>query len=72
MTKAALDHMSVTLAGNLAADEVRVNTVNPAAVLTEIWQKAHGLPEEAMAAFAEKVKENQPMGILSPEEVAQV
>ncbi|CAG5084854.1 Oidioi.mRNA.OKI2018_I69.PAR.g10753.t1.cds [Oikopleura dioica] len=72
MTKAALDHMSITLSGNLALDGIRVNSVNPAVVMTDIWKKTFDVTDETMPVVMEKFKEMQPMGILSEEECAHV
>ena len=65
-SKAALNSLSRTLARELSARRIRVNTVNPGIIATPLLEKA-GLPEEARTQLGNIT----PLGRLGqPEEVA--
>ncbi|CAG5103776.1 Oidioi.mRNA.OKI2018_I69.chr1.g930.t1.cds [Oikopleura dioica] len=71
ISKAALDQFSLILSGNYAPDGVRVNTVRPAAVATDMLVTS-GVPKEMLPALVQMSAAKQPCnGILSVEEVAQ-
>jgi len=61
MTKAAMDQMTKTVALEVAVDGVRVNSVNPGVIVTEL-QKRGGLNEEQYANFLEVSKRIHPLG----------
>ncbi|XP_060065114.1 3-oxoacyl-[acyl-carrier-protein] reductase FabG-like [Ylistrum balloti] len=70
MSKTALDQFTRCVALELAPKQVRVNSVNPGVVITEL-QKRGGLDEEAYAKFLERSRETHAMGRPGqPEEVA--
>ncbi|MAX82319.1 MAG: bifunctional rhamnulose-1-phosphate aldolase/short-chain dehydrogenase [Crocinitomicaceae bacterium] len=76
--KAAQQHMVRLLAAELAADKIRVNTVNPDGVIvgSKIWEgewaegraKAYGIPVEELPAFY--AKRNLLNEIIRPEDIA--
>ncbi|XP_046999445.1 3-oxoacyl-[acyl-carrier-protein] reductase FabG-like isoform X1 [Schistocerca americana] len=71
MSKAAVDQFTRCIALELAAKQVRVNSVNPGVTLTEL-QKRGGLDEEAYSKFLERSKETHALGrVGKPEEVAE-
>jgi NAD(P)-dependent dehydrogenase (short-subunit alcohol dehydrogenase family) len=71
-SKAAVDHMTRCAAVDLAPKGVRVNSVNPGVVVTEL-QKRGGMGEEAYEAFLEHSKTTHPIGrVAQPEECAQL
>ncbi|GAB1611002.1 uncharacterized protein LOC115220356 [Argonauta hians] len=55
MSKSALDQMTCCAALELAPKQVRVNSVNPGVIVTEL-QKRGGLSDEAYATFLERCK----------------
>lgn len=61
MSKAALDQMTRCVALELANKGVRVNSVNPGVIITEL-QKRGGMGEEAYAKFLERSKETHALG----------
>jgi len=61
MSKAAVDQFTRTVALELAAKQVRVNSVNPGVIITDL-QKRGGLSEEAYAAFLERSKTTHALG----------
>jgi len=61
MTKAAMDNMTSHMAFELAPKGVRVNSINPGVITTEIHQRA-GLVGDAYAALLEHAKETHPLG----------
>ena len=70
MSKSAIDQMTGCVALELATKGVRVNSVNPGVIVTEL-QKRGGLTADAYAAFLVKCKETHPLGRPGePEEVA--
>ncbi|OQR72073.1 3-oxoacyl-[acyl-carrier-protein] reductase FabG-like [Tropilaelaps mercedesae] len=70
MSKAALDQFTKSLALELAADGIRVNSVNPGVIATDLQRRA-GLTAEQYAAFLEASKRSHPLGRPgTPEEVA--
>jgi len=71
MAKSAVDQMTSCTALELAAKGVRVNSVNPGVVVTEVHKRG-GLTDEAYANFLERSKTTHPLGrVGEPEEVAQ-
>nr|XP_045609444.1 3-oxoacyl-[acyl-carrier-protein] reductase FabG-like isoform X2 [Procambarus clarkii] len=70
ISKAAVDQLTRCVALELADKQVRVNSVNPGVVVTEL-QKRGGLAPEAYAAFLERSKQTHALGRPGqPEEVA--
>ncbi|KAL1129477.1 hypothetical protein AAG570_014003 [Ranatra chinensis] len=70
MSKAAVDQFTRCVALELAPKQVRVNSVNPGVVKTEL-QRRGGLDEQAYANFLERTKETHALGRPGePEEVA--
>jgi NAD(P)-dependent dehydrogenase (short-subunit alcohol dehydrogenase family) len=70
-SKAALDHLTRCASLELASKGVRVNSVNPGVVRTELHRRG-GMNEESYAKFVEHSSQNtHPLGrIGKPEEVA--
>ncbi|PAA93209.1 hypothetical protein BOX15_Mlig004297g1, partial [Macrostomum lignano] len=72
MTKASLDQFTRCTALDLASKSVRVNSVNPGVIVTEIHKRS-GMSDEAYAAFLERSKTTHALGRAGqPEEVATV
>ncbi|KAK7089320.1 3-oxoacyl-[acyl-carrier-protein] reductase FabG-like isoform X1 [Littorina saxatilis] len=70
MSKSAIDQFTRCVALELAPKQVRVNSVNPGVVVTEL-QKRGGLTDAAYAKFLERSKETHALGRPGqPEEVA--
>jgi len=70
ISKAAVDQFTRCVALELAPKNVRVNSVNPGVVITNL-QKTGGLSEEAYAKFLERSKETHALGRPGePDEVA--
>lgn len=70
MSKSAIDQLTRGTALDLAAKGVRVNSVNPGVIITEL-QKRGGLADDAYADFVEHSKVTHPLGRPGkPEEVA--
>ena len=70
VSKAAVDMLTQVTAAELAPKGVRVNSVNPGVVVTELHSAA-GMGEEAYAAFLERCKTTHPLGrVGQPEEIA--
>ncbi|CAE1256759.1 unnamed protein product [Acanthosepion pharaonis] len=61
MSKSALDKLTKCTALELASKQVRVNSVNPGVIITEIHKRA-GLDDEAYAKFLERSKETHALG----------
>ena len=71
MSKAAMDQMTACTALELATKGVRVNSINPGAIATEIFSRA-GMSDEDVPKFMEHCKETHPLGrVGEAEEVAQ-
>ena len=71
-SKAALDMMTQCAAVDLAADGIRVNSVNPGVVRTPL-QKRGGMTDVAYDAFLERSKVTHPLGrVAEPSEIAEV
>jgi len=70
VSKSAIDQFTRCTALELAAKGVRVNSVNPGVIITEL-QKRGGLSDNAYADFVERSKVTHPLGRPGqPEEVA--
>ncbi|CAB0021025.1 unnamed protein product [Nesidiocoris tenuis] len=70
MSKSAVDQFTRCVALELAPKHVRVNSVNPGVIITEL-QKRGGLDDESYAKFLERSKETHALGRPgNPEEVA--
>ncbi|EDW59733.1 meso-2,3-butanediol dehydrogenase [Drosophila virilis] len=61
VSKAAVDQFTRCVALELAAKGVRVNSVNPGVIITEL-QKRGGLDEATYAKFLERAKETHALG----------
>jgi len=61
MTKAALDQMTKTVALEVAADGIRVNSINPGVIITEIHKRG-GLSEEGYQEFLKTCARTHPLG----------
>ncbi|KAL4233599.1 hypothetical protein ACF0H5_008280 [Mactra antiquata] len=69
MSKSAVDQFTRCCALDLAAKQVRVNSVNPGVIITEIHKRG-GLDEEAYQKFLERTKFTHALG--RPGQVAEV
>jgi len=71
MSKSAVDQFTKCVALELASKQVRVNSVNPGVIITEL-QKRGGVDEEAYKKFLERSKETHALGRPGqPQEVAE-
>merc|ERR1711872_233740 len=71
ISKAALDQFTRCVALELATKQIRVNSVNPGVIITEL-QKRGGLDEEAYSKFLARSRETHALGRPGePEEVAE-
>ena len=71
MAKAAVDQMTNCIALELASKGVRVNSVNPGVIVTEVHKRG-GFSDDAYAKFLEHSKSTHPLGrVGDAEEVAQ-
>ncbi|XP_045117353.1 uncharacterized oxidoreductase TM_0325-like [Portunus trituberculatus] len=61
MSKAALDHLTRTVALEVANRGVRVNAVNPGVIITEVHKRS-GMNDESYAKFLEHSKTTHAMG----------
>merc|ERR1712157_314166 len=61
ISKAALDQFTRCVALELAPKQVRVNSVNPGVIVTEL-QKRGGLNDEAYSNFLERSKQTHALG----------
>nr|XP_027224883.1 LOW QUALITY PROTEIN: uncharacterized protein LOC113817085 [Penaeus vannamei] len=61
MSKAAIDHMTRSLALEVAGRGVRVNSVNPAVIVTDVLKRT-GMSEEEYQKFLEYAKTIHPVG----------
>jgi NAD(P)-dependent dehydrogenase (short-subunit alcohol dehydrogenase family) len=72
VSKAAVDHLTRCAALELAPKGVRVNTVNPGVVVSNLHRRG-GMNEEQYAAFLERSRETHPLGRPGrPEDVAEL
>lgn len=62
VSKAALDQFTKCLSLDLAKKNVRVNSVNPGVVITDIHMRGGGMSEQAYAEYLERCKETHAMG----------
>lgn len=62
VSKAALDQFTKCLSLDLAKKNVRVNSVNPGVVITDIHKRGGGMSEQAYAEYLERCKETHAMG----------
>jgi len=70
LSKAAVDQMTSCTALELASKGVRVNSVNPGVIVSEI-QKRAGMSDDDYAKFLQKTEENHPIArVGDPDEVA--
>ncbi|XP_065578691.1 3-oxoacyl-[acyl-carrier-protein] reductase FabG-like isoform X2 [Artemia franciscana] len=70
ISKASLDQFTRCVALELAQDKVRVNSVNPGVIITEVHRRA-GLDQEQYEKFIERSKETHALGRPGqPDEVA--
>merc|ERR1719431_1379203 len=70
VSKAALDQFTRCVALELASKKIRVNSVNPGVIVTQL-QRTGGLDEERYAKFLEHSKSTHALGrVGQPEEVA--
>ena len=71
MSKSAVDQLTGCAALELASKGVRVNSVNPGVIVTELHSRA-GMSDEDYAKFLEHAKETHPLGrVGDAEEAAQ-
>lgn len=71
MSKAAIDQMTKCIALELSGKGVRVNSVNPGVIVTEIHKRG-GMEDEKYAAFLEHSKTTHALGrVGQPQEVAE-
>ena len=61
MSKAALDQFTKCVALDLALKNVRVNSINPAVIVTDFFRRM-GMTDEVREAFLEKGKETHALG----------
>lgn len=70
MSKSAVDQMTHCTALELAPKQIRVNSVNPGTIVSQIQSRAGGTD---IKSYYEKSKQNHPLGrVGQPEEVAEV
>ncbi len=70
VSKAAVDQLSRCAALELGAQGIRVNTVNPGVVVSNLHRRS-GMSEEKYQAFLERSKTTHPLGrVGTPEDVA--
>jgi len=70
VSKSALDQLTRCTALELASQKVRVNSVNPGVIVTEL-QRRGGMADDAYLKFLERSKETHPLGRPGqPDEVA--
>ena len=70
-SKAAINSIGRSLAGELVGRGIRVNVVMPGGVETPIMNHTPGVPPEAAGAIFEKMAQGTPMGrVGQPEEIA--
>lgn len=72
VSKAGLDQLTHCIALELASKGVRVNSINPGVVVTNL-HRASGMSEESYNAFLEHSKTTHPLGrVGKPEEIAEL
>ncbi len=72
MSKAAMDQLTRCSALELIPKAIRVNSVNPGVIETEIFERG-GMSAKSVKAFMERAKRTHPIGRPGrPEEVAKV
>ena len=70
MSKAALDHFTRTMATNMMSQGVKVNSINPATVPTDIHY-SKGYNDDQVNEYYKKVEKSQPLGgLIEPEQIA--
>lgn len=70
-SKAAINSLGRSIAGELVGRGIRVNVVMPGGVETPIMGRTPGVPPEAAGAIFQKMAEGTPMGRVGrPEEIA--
>ncbi|XP_075157183.1 3-oxoacyl-[acyl-carrier-protein] reductase FabG [Haematobia irritans] len=62
VSKAALDQFTKCLSLDLASQQVRVNSVNPGVIITEIHKRGGGMSEQDYAEYLERSKSTHAMG----------
>uniref|UniRef100_A0A1I8Q030 3-oxoacyl-[acyl-carrier-protein] reductase FabG n=1 Tax=Stomoxys calcitrans TaxID=35570 RepID=A0A1I8Q030_STOCA len=62
VSKAALDQFTKCLSLELAPKNVRVNSVNPGVVITDIHKRGGGMSEKQYAEYLERCKDTHAMG----------
>lgn len=60
-SKAAVRSMARTFSASYVSRGIRVNVVSPGPIETPIWDRASGLPSEAVEATKKAIKESNPM-----------
>ena len=71
MSKAALDHFTRTMATNLMFEGVKVNSVNPATVRTDIHY-SKGYDDAKVQEYYDHVTEKQPLGgVIEADQIAE-
>jgi NAD(P)-dependent dehydrogenase (short-subunit alcohol dehydrogenase family) len=72
VSKAAVDHLTRCAALELAPKGVRVNTVNPGVVVSNLHRRG-GMSEDQYAAFLDRSRETHPLGRPGrPEDIAEL
>ncbi|XP_039273318.1 putative oxidoreductase TM_0325 [Styela clava] len=69
MTKCALDHFTRGFSAECSPLGIRVNSINPAAVLTKFGDRL-GLPKEFVDGYMERLKSTHHFGLMQPESIA--
>lgn len=62
VSKGALDQFTRCISLELAAKNVRVNSVNPGVIITDIHRRGGGMSEEDYAQYLERCKDTHAMG----------
>ncbi|XP_013115595.2 3-oxoacyl-[acyl-carrier-protein] reductase FabG [Stomoxys calcitrans] len=62
VSKAALDQFTKCLSLELAPKNIRVNSVNPGVVITDIHKRGGGMSEKQYAEYLERCKDTHAMG----------
>ncbi|XP_039248594.2 meso-2,3-butanediol dehydrogenase-like isoform X2 [Styela clava] len=69
MFKCALNHFTKGFAAECSPFGIRVNSINPAVVMTR-FAETSGFSMEVMDKVVERFKNNHPLGIIQPETIA--